>query len=91
MLYRPLKAKSDSQHLAAKANNLSSGNGLSRLSTLVLDDKCLLQMDVYLLYRGTTFTLNVQPTDHKLIPARSASLAAIQGSASGSNVRYYPK
>jgi hypothetical protein len=39
----------------------------------------------------------VQSTDTKstvhryeLIPARNASLAAMQGSASGSNVRYYP-
>jgi hypothetical protein len=32
----------------------------------------------------------VQSTDHELIPARLASLAAIQGSASGSNVHYYP-
>jgi hypothetical protein len=30
-------------------------------------------------------------TDHELIPARNASLAAMQGSAKGSNVRYYPK
>jgi hypothetical protein len=29
-------------------------------------------------------------TDHELIPAKSASLAAMQGSASVSNVRYYP-
>jgi hypothetical protein len=33
----------------------------------------------------------LQNTDHELIPARNASLAAMQGSASGSNVRYYPK
>jgi predicted aconitase len=33
--------------------------------------------------------LDVQSTDHELIPARNASLAAMQGSASGSNVRYY--
>jgi hypothetical protein len=32
----------------------------------------------------------LQSTDHELIPARNASLAAMQGSASGSNVRYYP-
>jgi hypothetical protein len=32
----------------------------------------------------------VQSTDHELIPARNASLSAMQGSASGSNVRYYP-
>jgi hypothetical protein len=32
----------------------------------------------------------VQATDHELIPARNASLAAMQSSASGSNVRYYP-
>jgi hypothetical protein len=30
------------------------------------------------------------PTDHELIPARNATLAAMQGSASGSKVRYYP-
>jgi hypothetical protein len=29
-------------------------------------------------------------TDHELIPARNASLAAMQGSDSESNVRYYP-
>jgi hypothetical protein len=29
-------------------------------------------------------------TDHELIPARNASLAAMHGSVSGSNVRYYP-
>jgi hypothetical protein len=32
----------------------------------------------------------LQSTDHELIPARNASLAAVQGSASGSSVRYYP-
>jgi hypothetical protein len=32
----------------------------------------------------------VLSTDHELIPARNASLAAVHGSASGSNVRYYP-
>jgi hypothetical protein len=32
----------------------------------------------------------VQSTDHELIPATNASLAAVQGSASGSNVRYDP-
>jgi hypothetical protein len=32
----------------------------------------------------------VQSTDHELFPARNASVAAMQGSASGSNVRYYP-
>jgi hypothetical protein len=31
----------------------------------------------------------LQSTDHELIPARNASLVAMQGSASGSN-RYYP-
>jgi hypothetical protein len=31
----------------------------------------------------------VQSKDHELIPARDASLAAMQGSASGSNVCYY--
>jgi hypothetical protein len=35
-------------------------------------------------------TVHIHTTDHELIPARSASLAAMQGSASGSNVRYYP-
>jgi hypothetical protein len=29
-------------------------------------------------------------TDHELIPAINASLMAMQGSVSGSNVRYYP-
>jgi hypothetical protein len=29
----------------------------------------------------------IQSTDHELIPARNASLAAMQGSASGNNVR----
>jgi hypothetical protein len=33
---------------------------------------------------------NIQFIEHKLIPARNASLAAMQGSASGNNVRYYP-
>jgi hypothetical protein len=33
--------------------------------------------------------VTVQSTEHELIPARDASLAAIQGSATGSNVRYY--
>jgi hypothetical protein len=32
----------------------------------------------------------LQPTDHEMIPARNASLAAMKGSASGSNVYYYP-
>jgi hypothetical protein len=32
----------------------------------------------------------LQPTDHELIPARNASLAAMQVSASESNIRYYP-
>jgi hypothetical protein len=32
----------------------------------------------------------VQSTDHELIPTRSVSLAAMQRSASESNVRYYP-
>jgi hypothetical protein len=34
--------------------------------------------------------LSTDHTDHELIPARNASLAAMHGSASGSNVRYYP-
>jgi hypothetical protein len=33
---------------------------------------------------------DILSTDHELIPARNASIAALQGSASGSNVRYYP-
>jgi hypothetical protein len=33
---------------------------------------------------------HVQSTDHELIPARIASLAAMPGSASGINVCYYP-
>jgi hypothetical protein len=32
----------------------------------------------------------VQHTDHELILARNASFAAMQGSASESNFRYYP-
>jgi hypothetical protein len=35
-------------------------------------------------------TSKLQSTDHELIPARNASLAAMQSYASGSNVRYYP-
>jgi hypothetical protein len=41
-----------------------------------------------ILYCTSTFRL--QSTDHELIPARNESLAAMHGSASGSNVRYYP-
>jgi hypothetical protein len=33
---------------------------------------------------------NVLSTDHEMIPARNTSLAAMHGSASGSNVCYYP-
>jgi hypothetical protein len=36
------------------------------------------------------FFERIQSTDHELIPARNASLSAMQGSVSGSNVRYYP-
>jgi hypothetical protein len=32
----------------------------------------------------------LQSTDHGLIPAANASLSAVHGSTSGSNVRYYP-
>jgi hypothetical protein len=32
----------------------------------------------------------LQSTDRELIPARNASLAAVQGSTSGSSARYYP-
>jgi hypothetical protein len=32
----------------------------------------------------------LQSTDHELVPARNASLAAMQGFANGSNVLYYP-
>jgi hypothetical protein len=35
-------------------------------------------------------TWYLQSTDHELIPPRNADLAAMQGSASGSNVHYYP-
>jgi hypothetical protein len=35
-------------------------------------------------------TKRAQSTDHELIPARNASLVAMQVSASGSNVRYNP-
>jgi hypothetical protein len=34
--------------------------------------------------------VKVQSTDNELIPARNASLAAMQGSASRCNVRHYP-
>jgi hypothetical protein len=34
------------------------------------------------------FSAQVQSTDHELIPARNASLAAMQGSTGGNNVRY---
>jgi hypothetical protein len=37
----------------------------------------------------TLYLLSYPPTDHELVPARNASLAAMQGSASGSNNRYY--
>jgi hypothetical protein len=40
--------------------------------------------------RGMKEMWIVQSTEQWLIPARYASLAAIQGSASGSNIRYYP-
>jgi hypothetical protein len=32
----------------------------------------------------------IQSTYHEVIPARNTSLTAMHGSASGSNVRYYP-
>jgi hypothetical protein len=35
-------------------------------------------------------SLTLLPTYHELIPATNASLAAMHGSASESNVRYYP-
>jgi hypothetical protein len=35
-------------------------------------------------------TATMQSTDDELKPARNASLVAVQGSASGGNVRYYP-
>jgi hypothetical protein len=45
-------------------------------------------------YGGSVSTLNLFPvilsTDHELISAKNASLAAVHGSATGSNVRYYP-
>jgi hypothetical protein len=34
---------------------------------------------------------HLQSTDHELIPARNACLAAMKGSAIGSNVRFYAK
>jgi hypothetical protein len=34
--------------------------------------------------------LLVHSTDHELIPARNVSLAAVQVSSEGNNVRYYP-
>jgi hypothetical protein len=34
--------------------------------------------------------VKIQSTDHELIPAKNASLAAMQSSASGSNIRYSP-
>jgi hypothetical protein len=34
--------------------------------------------------------MKLQSTYHELIPARNASLAAMQSSVSGSNIRYYP-
>jgi hypothetical protein len=37
-----------------------------------------------------TMKTDLQFTDHDLIPARNVSFAAMQGPASGSNVRYYP-
>jgi hypothetical protein len=42
-------------------------------------------------FHGTIFPIRLmlQSTDHEFIPAMNASLAAMQGSASGSNVRYY--
>jgi len=42
-----------------------------------------------LLLNTSCFTY-ILSTDHELIPESNASLAAMQGSASGSNVRYYP-
>jgi hypothetical protein len=39
-------------------------------------NKCIMQM--------------LLSTDHELIPARNANLVTMQGSTSGSNVRYYP-
>jgi hypothetical protein len=36
------------------------------------------------------FRAVLQSTDHELITERNANLAAMQGSAGGSNVRYYP-
>jgi hypothetical protein len=36
------------------------------------------------------YSVQLLSTDHEMIPVRNASLAAMQGSASGSNVRYYP-
>jgi hypothetical protein len=39
---------------------------------------------------GSTCVWKLQSTYHELVPAKNASLEAMQGSASGSNVRYYP-
>jgi hypothetical protein len=39
---------------------------------------------------GRSETVRVQSTYHELIPTRNASLAAMQGFASGSNIHYYP-
>jgi hypothetical protein len=44
-----------------------------------------------LMYRCVTLVkIRVQSTDNELIPARNASLVAMKGSVTGSNVRYYP-
>jgi hypothetical protein len=40
--------------------------------------------------RVDALTTILQSTDHELIPTRNASLVAMQVSASGNNVRYYP-
>jgi hypothetical protein len=41
-------------------------------------------------YTKFQFSESVRSIDHELIPARNLSLVAIQCSASGSNIRYYP-
>jgi hypothetical protein len=55
---------------------------MSELTQIVIQDTFSCD-DVY-------NTLQILSTDHELIPARNANLAAMHGYAGGSNIRHYP-
>jgi hypothetical protein len=77
--------------MSLESNGISSTNLLYNTDSQICAILTLGIFNFETASENVTFMLFwiIQSTDHELIPARNVGLAAVQGSATGSNVGYY--